>query len=532
MKLLFRKLFKLFKNKHYKLTDNKIDWSRLDKLISKVESDRDVEAIPELFYYLLSHDNSTKVKVTKTLFKTVSKLSLSQLIMLDRIFRERTSMEWSYDWKNEDPTVLLIDNITEEEKCCILGIASFHPNGYFREKAVEELARINNSKELTYLLIRYNDWVYQVRSRTEDALLDRYTYKNIKNIIDNLPLLFRLERLGRHDNSKVLKMAFNIIKRISSDDIIYGLESNETEVRYYCYKILIDAKAISSSYTLKLIMKETNPYTRIRSLNAIKKDISYKDFDNIKDELKNDNYFAVRVIYLELLNKFTEINVEALKDSLLDGHISVRETARFLLKENITCYSKFYKNALNNNVKIYGAIQGLGETGRDEDSKYIFRFLEHKRSKIVQVTIKALIRLNTDIDVIMPYLNDERQGISKTVRHLICKNRILVDSDKLYNMYKCSTMFHVKKNTAILLCRLDKWAALNYIIEICSSSDILISSIGKNALSKWFIFFNKSFTVPSNKQIIRIKNSLERFGPYINEEDIEALLFILKPYNN
>ncbi len=49
----------------------------------------------------------------------------------------------------------------------LLRAASAHWNGFVRQAAVERLAREADGAELPFLLVRLNDWVWQVRSAAE-----------------------------------------------------------------------------------------------------------------------------------------------------------------------------------------------------------------------------------------------------------------------------------------------------------------------------------------------------------------------------
>jgi hypothetical protein len=76
-------------------------------ILKEIEADHKIEAVPNASWFLLSSDLALKVRTAKSLHQLIRSLSSSQLTKLDNIFRERTSLEWFYDWKNEEPYLLI-----------------------------------------------------------------------------------------------------------------------------------------------------------------------------------------------------------------------------------------------------------------------------------------------------------------------------------------------------------------------------------------------------------------------------------------
>lgn len=88
--------------------------------------------IPDIYQLLLCNDEEVKLQAAEILNHYMSSLNSYRLLKLDKIFRERSSYEWRFDWRSKDPKELIHPLMSEEEEVVILGLSSFHPNGYFR----------------------------------------------------------------------------------------------------------------------------------------------------------------------------------------------------------------------------------------------------------------------------------------------------------------------------------------------------------------------------------------------------------------
>ena len=96
------------------------------------------------------------------------------MIELYERFRTFISLEWSIDWSSLSLNSILrafCGKDQGEERKYVLILGTFHPNGYFWERCMEEL--VKESGALPYLMLRANDWVKPVREKAF-FLLNRY----------------------------------------------------------------------------------------------------------------------------------------------------------------------------------------------------------------------------------------------------------------------------------------------------------------------------------------------------------------------
>lgn len=153
------------------------------------------------------------------------------------MFRERTSLEWSYDWRQEDPQNLITSSMSECERATIFGLCSFHPNGYFREKAIKALSNMSSENAFPYLLIRLNDWVGIVRDCAKKSVKNLIGIQNAQVIVNNLSLVIGLRNCTRYDHSDII------------NDILFILSQPE------CYSELEKGLTLKEEKFVDIVMK-------------------------------------------------------------------------------------------------------------------------------------------------------------------------------------------------------------------------------------------------------------------------------------
>lgn len=535
IKMIIQKIKDLNKDKTINSNDSTISNSvnRLNELLS---DNIELLSIPDAFQLLLSSNEKIKLQIAEILNNVMSSFNSTQLIKLDKIFRESMSYDSYNDWRNRNPKELLHPSMSEEEKITILGLCSFHPNGYFREKAIIALTSMEKGQGIPYVLIRINDWVKQVRNTSKEQLLIYLTPEHAMSFVNNLPLVLRLIECSRDEHIEIINAIISIISNEEgAEKLISGLKSKDSKVRLACYIIILQTKVMDNRSIIDYLIKDKNPYNRLFVLRHIHQGIKQDEFFDISPLLLQDKFAQIRIIALEKLYYFMpEEAMEQLEKSLFDNNQSVRELSRYLLaKQKEYDFSNIYRYAIGNNDKLYAAICGLGETGNINDSKIISRFLHSQEVKIVKASINALAQLDIKgyKEGFIWFLNDERSGISKTARRVLHKVIYASDAAFIYEIFKKAIYNHVKINTCLLLCTLSKWNSLRYIIEFCADKNESILEIGQWALERWIIKYNQSFTKPTNNQIDEIRKSLVYFGNSIKDSDRDFIEFIIKDFN-
>jgi hypothetical protein len=94
-------------------------------------------------------------------------------------------------------------NFEENIYLKLLGIASLNCNGYVREKAVNELARLKNIDGLKFILLRLSDWVLPVRNSALKAITSFLTQTYFDGLLKNLLVIDWLLTVKRIDLTEI-----------------------------------------------------------------------------------------------------------------------------------------------------------------------------------------------------------------------------------------------------------------------------------------------------------------------------------------
>lgn len=527
--------WKFFKKKQAYYPADKYSKEYIEEMLT-VTGKYEISRIPTIFELLLSSSIELKLRTTKVLYKYIRLLNILELSKLDNLFRERTSLDWSYDWRNESPDNLLTSDMTEEESLIILGLCSFHPNGYFREKAIDLLNQRGSGKELPFLLIRCNDWVSEVREKAIKYVECHLTHNYVKYIVINLPLIFKLKNTKRNDQSKIFEQVVQILSQKESFPFLEeGTKSNISKIRYFCYQIIIYSKVYNKELLLNYLKLEKEPHPRHLLFNELIRDISEDEFNLYYPTLRKDNFPMIRAKVLEKYYAFfPDESIMELESGLLDKSGTIRSIARFLLsKQNKSDFASFYIRMLEFNQFVRGALLGLGEVGKKEHVELIIPFISHSSVSIVKAAIRALSLLNGENHKgdFVGLLDSKHKGISKVARRSLSTVYYNDMKCSLYYLYKETKYEHTKYNTVLLLSSLPKWDSIIYIIEFyVNKADSEISKLGKAKLTNWIENFNRTFDSPTMEQIVSINKTLAKYSRMLEKRELREIEFSIKSF--
>jgi len=527
-----------FKKKNTNYPGDHYSQNYVDEILASLVEENDLTKIPIAFAFLLTSSKELKERSAGVLQDCVLKLSNIQLLRLDKLFRERTSIDWIYDWRNESPENLLLPTFTEETKLTILGVCTFHPNGYFREKALNLLATYSSGQELPFLILRCNDWVSEVREKARTYVENRIVFKYVDHFVSNLPLVFKLNSSEKENQRFLFEKIVNLLsKKESLPYLDLGTKSEITQIRLFCYKVIIYSKMVTKKMLLNYMKLEKLPHSRLLLFNEIISDISKGEFDEYFPILKKDKFPIIRAKVLELLYILDPAHSKGeLENALFDKSGVIRSTARFLLtKKNVTDLLPYYIRKITENPKenLRGTILGLGEVGNENHVNLIVPFFKHRNVGIVKAAIHAIAMLDAEHykNVFLEMLDHEHKCVSKEAQKSLFSSYYKEEKDTIYRLYMYSHHLHTRYNAAILLCSLPKWDAILYIIEFyANKKEIEIHLLGKSRFSRWVDNFNRSFEAPTKSQIDSIKQALNKFGSHLEKSETKYLEFCIKGF--
>jgi HEAT repeat protein len=511
-----------------------VEQERLAPILESIEKSSEPMAIPNLLSYVIANNKKNRVAVARTMDNMINQIPVSDLVNMDEYIRVR-DLYYSYivGWNEIKPDDIKDLDHLQVYKASVLGVTSFHNNGFVREKAINELNNIWTGKELPYLLIRLNDWVPNVQQAALTAVKARLQSAYASHFVNCLPLIMRLSKRNRIDQNPII----NSIKEILQDEsslsaLNAGLKSQNCYIRRFCFQIAFDAIAMDLTKIIELGSKDSDYTIRFLSVHKIRMLTENAKIEQLLQIFRTDSYVPIRREFLRIYaEKFSEQASEELKQALLDSNWLIRYEARFQIAKNDSMdFASFYRNTIVKGHAIYSAISGLEETGDASDDILILPFINHPQTRIRRVSIRALAKLNPKVhaDLFMQALFDPCASVSREAARALERSGSSLTPRNLWNDLVNATQEHVKANLLFFIARLPKWESIYYLIKAASSEDKFTSNLAYQKINYWLSHFNNSFVVPTVLQKADLLNLLAECEEHFDQSMRKEIEYILK----
>ncbi|WP_370296249.1 HEAT repeat domain-containing protein [Rossellomorea marisflavi] len=494
--------------------------------MKNTQHERDLSQVPDQFQQLLTRK---KEKAARELYTYVSTLASTDLITLDVLFRERTSMDWSRDWSRKDPLTLLPRSVSEDMKKTILGLATFHPDGYFRERALRVHEELDSILSLPFLLLRCMDWVKEVREVANHLVRSKIRPEHATSFVDHLPILFKWRESERADKG-LLEVIFSMLTEEGAA-LIKGTSSNHPRIRHFSYRSILQGGRATQCQLIEWMKRESEPHSRLLLYRSFTETVTEDAFMAAYPVLKHDRFPQIRADVLRRYHSMHPEDENEVRKALFDRSGMIRSVARYLMKENgVADVVAIYREAIQEGTSLRGAILGLGETGDAGDAERILPFLERSEPGIVKASIRSLGFIGGGCyqEELIDLLNHEHRGVAKEARRALQHTGYDAFEDRIYGVYAGASTLHTALQCAVLLGTLPKWKGIRYSIEMSPSTEPAIRELGRHQVDRWLRTFNKTFTVPTSDQKHRIKEALQKHGDALPPDVQRELAFCLK----
>lgn len=414
-----------------------------------------------VFSGLVQGNTDLSKKIGREISSFLEEYSFEMLIELCKNFREYTSLEWYGDWSNLSIKKIKEDLDDEKYYFYILVLGSCHPNGYFRQRCMEELLELPGS--LPFIVLRLNDWVWEVRKRSSELINKKIETCPIHELVNSL---FTLSMVKDYYNKEIYKYIEQRIEKEIVNVSVKEILEYEFQVRKNLYKIILSKKILEKKDIDLLLCREKNNNFKARIIECI---LNFYDSsqDTIESYISNRSS-VVRMKAIDL--KFSRYNKlwDGIEDGLLDKSVKVRKLVLSIIKENSDFdILDFYIKALEGkNFNI--AVLGIGENGNKDQGDLLKPYLETENTKIIR-TILFVFRkiMGTDgKELFWSYLFDSRPEISKSAYLCIKGNSIKYGAEILFYEYKNCDIYHIKRYLAMLLMNENSWERLPYLMDI------------------------------------------------------------------
>lgn len=407
-------------------------------------------------------------------------------------------------------------------------IASLNGNGYVREKAVAKLSSSNAETAIPFIVYRLADWVPVVRQSALRGIENFKKTECINALLDNLSILEWLQEVERTNLHAVYSDLMHFVVVENKQYVTDNFRTFTDRTRLTLAKHISASENIDLS-DLKLLLRDKHFLIRNLALTRFDK-LTQTEID----KLLTDKSARVRIQTLYKLTGRKEFP-EIIYPFLFDLSASVREFARYSLKNNISDFPKIYNDSLLLKSNIIGSLSGLGETNGKDYSENIEPFLNDRKLKIRKTAFLALKKLDQEkaYHFALQNLDTEYIGIRNLVIEFLSPSATPEVLQKAREIYT-NGQYELKKSMLKLFSKIGRWATIGDLMIGTTDENENIRQLSLAYLQRWRTKATSYFTQPKQgelaraHQIFKSAYEIHEENKYFHPNPLTGIDFYLK----
>lgn len=518
------KFFKFFSSPGYSSQYYKEYLSFTDKAMTQVEAG-DMTCLKTVYSIFATSDCVRIRRGGEVIRKALQHVSITGMMRLDEAFRQCTSMEWTIDWSRISLSTIREQFACEQDYTYALILGTFHPNGYYREKCLLELADSEGS--LPYLLLRLNDWVAPVRKRAVQCCEIRVPKASMNEIVSSCVVLEKLQRSERCLEQDVNTIIEEIIQRFETlqpEMDLNILSKYDFHERKALYKLFIAYHILTFEQMNDLL--EIEPHGNCKTL-LICALIAHKQctMEQIDYYMENKSG-CIRKKALEYKYEVLHNTWNGLEWKLLDSNRGIRENVVFILRKHTDLnIREFYMEHLQDE-NPETAIMGLSESGKSEDWNLLLPFLKSRNIRLLGAVLTALSRF-PDFDgyeLYWNYLDHPDITVIKAAYTAILKKDYHYGAKQVYNTLMQKQDDPSARYYLRLLTKEKSWDRLPYVLTLYAQNTypkenfLLLRTMTKRYM----------YEKVSPAQAEKVRQTLIQYGSILPPGLVQSVEFDLK----
>ncbi len=247
----------------------------------------------------------------------------------------------------------------------ILTLATFNSDGYVREKAIKELQEQKRAIGIKYLLLRMGDWVKPVRETAEAALKTFFTEEYIHEFLKELCTIEGLKKVQRVNLSASYDQIIQfVLSQKLTPEFYHSLQISE-QARLIYVRSYLRVKGYDTEIG-ELLSRDRSFLIR-RELIKIIPRLESEEQTRLISKLLSDTSSIVRLRTLYAIPSFYTEFENRILELTSDESASVRNLARFVLRNNTYDFNTIYSIRIGENKMVAGSILGLSEIESTKD---------------------------------------------------------------------------------------------------------------------------------------------------------------------
>jgi hypothetical protein len=496
-------------------------------LINQVVETR--EHVAALHLFQLCADRRIAPAASRGVARLLAAIPPIELAYLDQVMREM-SPHWGVPSLKRGELHEL--NAEEQDLPFVLGLTSFHRDGYLREEALHALGARHDGVELPFMLVRLNDWVGQVRAAAREALEERLSLDYAIQWIVNLPLVLRLKVCGRGRHADLVRQVEQLVSSPEAKGALeFGCKAEDRNIRRVCFHL---AGKNGLHELCERGLWDVDPVIRLGCARVLLRERSAAELPPLLDELLAARFTPIRREAVRTcVERCPELAEARLHDALWDDNIAIRELAAYYLKRAGMDIAAVYRKQLEvaEGPRLAISILGIGAHGQRQDASRVVEFFGGASPRIKRAVLRAVARLDREghAGLITDALLSDLPGVSGEARDILTRPGFRADIGPLEVALTTSPLPHVRRNAFVALGRCGKYESLYYALLALGDQDELLRGEALRFISRWILYYNRSHARPTADQLARVKKALEEIRGELPGDVLSQLKFYTRP---
>jgi HEAT repeat protein len=416
-------------------------------------------------------------------------------------------------------------------------LRSVHPDGFVREEAVRQLARSEDGSEVPWLLLRVNDWVAQVRDAAREAVSARVRDEYAAHFARNFLLVDRLAIARRGDHAPLMEAIRELLATpFARPAVLDPMRKGSRQTGRAIFRFLLErVPADGFRSALDAGLGSDDAVVRAWAARAIPRIVPAGEARPILRRLTADSSPLVRRETLDaILHSFPDEgpHVEPL---LLDRSASVRERARFLLRDRGIDYEDLYRRAIDTAATprhLAIAIGALAEVGTPGDAAIVASHLSNAGANVRRAAVKGVIRLGGEGFAVRVagMLEDPSPAVSGAARRALRPHAAAVGMERLWSIFESSPAQHVRLNALHVMSTLPKWQRILCFVRAAKIADQAVASMARHYAGEWNRHYNRGHAVPSARELGELTAAVAASRAALGERIATEIEFTIRSF--
>lgn len=478
------------------------------------------------YFYARFLDSSDAVRAycADAITQYVTQSRVDEIIVSAGNFRQ---FWWDKSYNDAELFSKAFENVTEiHQRFALLALGTFHANGFFREKCIDNLT-VYGPRALPFVMLQVNNWVPVIREKAFVIVHNMLPQASAQELIACFPA-FQKIKLGQRRDDKVQRQLYNQLKQCvtaQSEQVSTAfLLSCFPRVRRFYYEI-IGVEKHSESWWLALLSQDTDSFNKLVIARSL---LGYKNLsENAKRKLLN---FPIGSIRYAAIKRFYRDGAawHNAKEYLLDKSRAIRQFARFYLRQHSSMdFVAFYEQCLNENPTIM-ALLGLIETSNKTHAPYVREFLASPSPVFVKTAIYGLgvLQGSDEANTYYAYILHSNRVFAKAAFDVIKHLYIRFPAKQCFEDLNTEQYEHSQKYLLRMILMATAWEQLPYLILLSSHLNGHIRQLAKEGLQNW----KANFVPPTQETLTLLQDVIAKQPWPLSKKHRKEMLFQLEPY--